>query len=55
MNDVTNSYIKVFQNNFLCIYCKKLLYQDDEHLLLNNNCSRECLRKYLNKTIEEGE
>nr|CAK98690.1 hypothetical protein SPICI03_225 [Spiroplasma citri] len=56
MNDVTNSYIKVFQNNFLCIYCKKLLYQDDEHLLLNNNnCSRECLRKYLNKTIKEGE
>ncbi|WP_338989209.1 hypothetical protein [Spiroplasma endosymbiont of Seladonia tumulorum] len=57
MNDVTNSYIKVLQNNVACIYCKKLLYQDDEHLLLDNNnyCSRECLRKYLNKTIKEGE
>ncbi|ALA97949.1 hypothetical protein SKUN_001063 [Spiroplasma kunkelii CR2-3x] len=27
MNDVTNSYIKVLQNNVACIYCKKLLCQ----------------------------
>ncbi|WP_424526923.1 hypothetical protein [Spiroplasma endosymbiont of Glossina fuscipes fuscipes] len=54
MNDVTNSYIKVLRNNVACVYCKKLLYQDDEHLVLDNNnyCSRECLRKYLNKTIK---
>ncbi|WP_283272780.1 hypothetical protein [Spiroplasma sp. SV19] len=61
MNDATNSYIKVLQNSVACVYCKKLLYQDDEHLVLdnnnnnnnnNNNCSRECLRKYLNKTIK---
>ncbi|MBH8623037.1 MULTISPECIES: hypothetical protein [Spiroplasma] len=54
MNDVTNSYIKVLRNNVACVYCKKLLYPDDEHLVLDNNnyCSRECLRKYLNKTIK---
>ncbi|WP_338965514.1 MULTISPECIES: hypothetical protein [unclassified Spiroplasma] len=56
MNYVTNSYIKVLRNNVACVYCKKLLYPDDEHLVLDNNyCSRECLRKYLNKTIKWGD